>query len=56
MKYLGEEGPNCILNAAVVCSNPWNLDVASVTLLSTWMGREVYSKVMAKNLRVLVNL
>lgn len=53
-QYLGEEGEACPLKAAVVCSNPWNLDVGSTGLQSTWIGREVYSKSMATGLKALV--
>lgn len=55
-QYLGEEGSQCILKAAVVCSNPWNLEVASVALHRTWLGREVYSRVMTGNLKALVEM
>ncbi|PCG98153.1 AB-hydrolase YheT, putative [Penicillium occitanis (nom. inval.)] len=53
--YLGEEGENCLLNAAVLCANPWNLDVANVALRSTWIGAEVYSAHMAVSLVKLFN-
>ncbi|KAL1953104.1 hypothetical protein VTO42DRAFT_3584 [Malbranchea cinnamomea] len=49
--YLGEEGENCVLKAAVICSNPWNLDVSSVALQSTWIGREIYSTTMGANMK-----
>lgn len=38
----------------MVCSNPWNLDVSSVKLQSTWLGLEVYSKAMGTSMRGLV--
>jgi predicted alpha/beta-fold hydrolase len=44
------------LKAAVVISNPWNLDVGSVVLQRTWLGKEVYQKTMGGNLRKLVEL
>ncbi|KAL8632227.1 hypothetical protein Q9189_002016 [Teloschistes chrysophthalmus] len=53
VNYLGEEGEKCLLKAAVVCSNPWNLDVGSIALQSTWLGLEVYSRTMGANLRSL---
>ncbi|KAL1647993.1 hypothetical protein SLS58_002318 [Diplodia intermedia] len=49
--YLGEEGGNCQLKAAVVCSNPWNLDVSSEVLKSTWIGLNVYQKAMGSSMR-----
>ncbi|KFY77305.1 hypothetical protein V499_03288 [Pseudogymnoascus sp. VKM F-103] len=52
--YIGEEGESCQLKAAVVISNPWNLELGSMALQRTWMGKEVYSKVMAGNMKKLV--
>ena len=49
--YIAEEGASCLFKAAVVISNPWNLDTASVALQSTWLGREVYSKTMGSNMK-----
>lgn len=51
INYIGEEGSACELKAAVVCSNPWNLDVANVLLNRTWIGREVYSAALGGNLK-----
>lgn len=45
-----------MLRAAVVCSNPWNLDAGSLALQRTWLGREIYSKTMGSNLKNLVEL
>jgi uncharacterized protein len=52
-QYIGEEGSACLLKAAVVVSNPWNLDVGSVALQSSWLGMEVYSKTMGSNMKKL---
>ncbi|RAQ53038.1 alpha/beta hydrolase domain containing protein 1 [Aspergillus flavus] len=49
--YLGEEGEACQLKAAVLCASPWNLEVSSVSLQSSWIGLEVYSKVMGSNMK-----
>ncbi|KAI9742040.1 MAG: hypothetical protein M1834_000430 [Cirrosporium novae-zelandiae] len=49
--YLGEEGSECLLKAAVVCSNPWNLEVSALALQQSWLGLSVYSKVMAGNMK-----
>ncbi|KAH0566417.1 hypothetical protein GP486_000200 [Trichoglossum hirsutum] len=54
--YLGEEGSNCILKGAVVCSNPWNLEVSSLALQRSWLGLGVYSKVMASNMKRLFEI
>lgn len=45
-QYCGEEGPDCILKAAVVCSNPFNLEVSSKILQNSFFSREVYLRVM----------
>lgn len=49
--YLGEEGENCQLKAAVVCSNPWNLDVSSQALKNSWLGLHVYQRAMGSSMR-----
>ncbi|KKA24545.1 hypothetical protein T310_1446 [Rasamsonia emersonii CBS 393.64] len=53
--YLGEEGENCQLKAAVICANPWNLELTSHALQQSWLGLEVYSKTMGANLKRLFN-
>jgi uncharacterized protein len=45
-----------MLKAAVVCSNPWNLDAGSLALQRTWLGREIYSKTMGANMKRLIEL
>lgn len=42
-----------MIKAAVVCSNPWNLDTSNICLQSTYLGREVYSKAMGTNMKAL---
>ncbi|SZF04167.1 unnamed protein product [Blumeria hordei] len=54
--YIGEEGSACVLEAAVVISNPWSLEVGSAALRRTWLGREVYSKTMGGNMKRLLEL
>ncbi|KAI5924299.1 Alpha/Beta hydrolase protein [Camillea tinctor] len=44
--YLGEEGPAAELKAAVVCANPWNLDVSNKMLESSYIGHEVYLRTL----------
>lgn len=51
VQYLGEEGEGCELKAAVVCSNPWNLDVSNLALQRTWVGKEVYSRAMGSSMK-----
>ncbi|KAL4988998.1 Alpha/Beta hydrolase protein [Aspergillus falconensis] len=51
--YLGEEGDACQLKAAVLCANPWNLEVSSVAMQSNFMGLKVYSKVMGASMKKL---
>lgn len=42
-----------MLDAAVVCSNPWNLEVGNLALQRTWLGSEVYSKTMGTSMKKL---
>ncbi|CAJ2508005.1 Uu.00g091910.m01.CDS01 [Anthostomella pinea] len=51
--YLGEEGEDCQLKAAVVCANPWNLEVGNKVLKSTFIGHEIYLRSLGDSLRVL---
>ncbi|KAG8623781.1 hypothetical protein KVT40_008757 [Elsinoe batatas] len=51
--YLGEEGSDCELEAAVIVSNPWKLEVSNIALQSTWIGLNVYSKAMGTNMKKL---
>ncbi|CAF9915577.1 MAG: hypothetical protein ALECFALPRED_010249 [Alectoria fallacina] len=53
VNYLGEEGEDCKLKAAVVCSNPWNLETGNLALRRTWLGHEVYSKTMGTSMKQL---
>ncbi|KAJ3498226.1 hypothetical protein NLG97_g1284 [Lecanicillium saksenae] len=52
--YCAEEGENCVLKAAVVCSNPFNLDCTSKLMQSTFIGREVYLRVMGTSMKQLI--
>jgi len=51
--YIGEEGSDCVFKAAVVLSNPWNLEASSLALQRTWMGLNVYSKALGTNMKKL---
>ncbi|MCJ1247849.1 hypothetical protein MMC30_005064 [Trapelia coarctata] len=53
VNYLGEEGEGCLLNAAVVASNPWNLDIGAIALQRSWIGMEIYSKTMGASMKKL---
>ena len=46
-QYIGEEGKNCVFKAAVVCSNPFNLEVCSKVLQNSLIGKEIYLRVLA---------
>lgn len=48
---MGEEGEGCLLNAAVVVGNPFDLEVANKTLQSSILGKEVYQRVMGSSCR-----
>lgn len=45
-QYCGEEGANCVLKGAVACSNPFNLEVSSKILQNSYVGKEVYLRIM----------
>ena len=51
MQYIGEEGATCLFKAAVVCSNPWDMDVSNKFLQSTWLGLHVYQRAMGASLK-----
>ncbi|GAB7327072.1 hypothetical protein MBLNU13_g10999t1 [Cladosporium sp. NU13] len=53
---VGEEGDKCLLSAALIISNPWKLEVASLSLQRSWLGMNVYSKAMGKSMRGLFDL
>ena len=52
-QYVGEEGEDCVLNAAISVANPWKLEVASLALQRTWLGLNVYSKTMGTSMKKL---
>ncbi|RFU73536.1 hydrolase [Trichoderma arundinaceum] len=52
--YCGEEGSDCLLKAAVACSNPFSLDIASKTMAGTLIGKEVYLRVMGTAMKSLI--
>ncbi|TWU72272.1 hypothetical protein ED733_002598 [Metarhizium rileyi] len=52
--YCGEEGEDCILKAAVVCSNPFNLEISSKMLQNRFIGKEVYLRVMGLSMKGLI--
>jgi uncharacterized protein len=48
---LAEEGNNTQLRAAIVCSNPWNLELSSLRMRTSWLNREIYSRALASGLK-----
>jgi uncharacterized protein len=53
LNYLGEEGENCEMQAAVVFSAVWNNEVASKGLQRGWWNREVYNRALGTNMKKL---
>ncbi|KIW26878.1 uncharacterized protein PV07_06672 [Cladophialophora immunda] len=51
--YLGEEGSDCPLKAAVILSNPWDLSAANLALQRTWFHRNAYSASMGQSMKKL---
>ncbi|SPQ21951.1 89b5dc8d-18be-4aca-8569-8b15292d1f69 [Thermothielavioides terrestris] len=54
--YVGEEGPNCQLKAAIAVANPFDLEVSNKALQRTLLGKQVYSRVMGSNMKKLINM
>ncbi|KAK5993422.1 Monoacylglycerol lipase [Cladobotryum mycophilum] len=52
--YCGEEGSDCLLKAAIACSNPFNLEVSSKVLGNSLIGKEVYLRAMGMSMKQLV--
>ncbi|GAA5992511.1 hypothetical protein JCM10908_000855 [Rhodotorula pacifica] len=52
-KFVGEEGPDCPYNGAVVLGAPFDFVKGHVALSSSWL-RGIYSRAMAANLKRLV--
>ncbi|KAK8002791.1 hypothetical protein PG989_002510 [Apiospora arundinis] len=52
--YLGEEGANCELKAAIACANPWNLELSSKALKRSFLGHNLYSRVLGTAMKKLV--
>lgn len=51
--YVGEEGENCELEAAILVGSPWNLDVANAIMRSTFIGDNLYQAALGSGLRKL---
>lgn len=49
-QYVGEEGVNCPLKAAISVGNPFDLEVSNKALQRTLLGKQVYSRVMGSKL------
>ncbi|CAK7202336.1 hypothetical protein SEUCBS139899_005059 [Sporothrix eucalyptigena] len=53
--YVGEEGADCPLKAAVVVGNPFDLQVSNKMLQRSFLGASVYETVMGTNMKKLIN-
>ncbi|EXJ79722.1 hypothetical protein A1O3_08005 [Capronia epimyces CBS 606.96] len=51
--YLGEEGSDCVLKAAIILSNPWDLQAGNLALMRTWFHRNVYAATMGGSMKKL---
>jgi predicted alpha/beta-fold hydrolase len=51
---VAEEGSRCQFKAAIACSSPYNLELSSKLLQNSFVGREVYLRVMGTALKTLV--
>ncbi|QPG96850.1 hypothetical protein C2857_005371 [Epichloe festucae Fl1] len=52
--YCGEEGEKCLLKGAVVCSNPFNLEVSNKMMQNSLIGKEVYLRAMGTAMKSLI--
>ncbi|KAH6626090.1 Alpha/Beta hydrolase protein [Chaetomium sp. MPI-SDFR-AT-0129] len=52
--YVGEEGENCLLKGAISVANPFDLEVANKALQRTFLGKQVYSRVMGSSMKKLI--
>lgn len=53
--YVGEEGENCVLKAAVSISNPYNLEIIDQGLRKSWMGWYVYTRILGSAMRHVIS-
>ncbi|RMZ86205.1 hypothetical protein DV737_g319, partial [Chaetothyriales sp. CBS 132003] len=49
--YVGEQGADCPLLAAIALSNPWNLEVGSMALQRSWIQHNIYHKALGQNMK-----
>lgn len=56
MQYVGEEGEDCPLKAAVVVGNPFSLQITNKALKRSLLGKEVYLRVMGGSRHFLVSI
>ncbi|KAK0652880.1 Alpha/Beta hydrolase protein [Cercophora newfieldiana] len=52
--YVGEEGANCPLKAAVSVGNPFDLEISNKALTRSMIGHHVYQRVMGTNMKKLI--
>ncbi|KAK3378308.1 Alpha/Beta hydrolase protein [Podospora didyma] len=53
--YVGEEGLDCPLKAAISVGNPFNLDISNSALKRGFLGKQVYQRVMGSNMKRFIN-
>lgn len=53
-RYVGEEGNRCRLSSALVLSCPWNMEKNGHSLVSTFLGKQVWARGMGTNLSKVV--
>ena len=53
VNYLGEEGEKCEIQAAVVFSSVWNMEVAARALQRSWFKMEVYNRALGSSMKKL---
>jgi len=51
-QYVGEEGSQCLLKAAISVGNPFDLELSNKALQRSVIGHHVYQRVMGSELIV----
>ncbi|KAK0619332.1 Alpha/Beta hydrolase protein [Immersiella caudata] len=52
--YVGEEGANCPLKAAISVGNPFDLEASNKALTRSTLGHHIYQRVMGTNMKKLI--
>ncbi|EQC34322.1 hypothetical protein SDRG_08095 [Saprolegnia diclina VS20] len=54
LKYVGEAGNLCLLTAAISLANPYDLEMTTAHLATSWWHRQIYNKALTSGLVKLI--